>query len=91
MLRFTGEDLELEKQLQEALDTMLSVLQYLNASMHQVRIIGYQVRDALILALLFAFLRFLAMFFRSVSEGGCCSLSRLLVEGGVGWHEVAGC
>ena len=44
MLRFTGEDVELENQLQEALDTMLSVLQYLNASMHQVRIVGYQVR-----------------------------------------------
>lgn len=56
MLRFTGEDMELEKQLQEALDTMLSVLQYLNASMHQVRIIGYQVRDPFILALLFALL-----------------------------------
>ncbi|XP_070213209.1 guanine nucleotide exchange factor DBS-like isoform X2 [Littorina saxatilis] len=41
MLRFTGEDEELELQLQEALDTMLSVLQYLNASMHQVRIVGY--------------------------------------------------
>ncbi|XP_076454206.1 guanine nucleotide exchange factor DBS-like isoform X2 [Babylonia areolata] len=42
MLRFTGEDAQLEVQLQEAVSTMLSVLQYLNASMHQVHIVGYQ-------------------------------------------------
>ncbi|KAK7483851.1 hypothetical protein BaRGS_00024868, partial [Batillaria attramentaria] len=41
MLRFTGDDRELEGQLQEALDCMLSVLQYLNASMHQVHIVGF--------------------------------------------------
>ncbi|KAL8567172.1 hypothetical protein ACOMHN_046582 [Nucella lapillus] len=42
MLRFTGEEGELDGQLQEAVNTMLSVLQYLNASMHQVHITGYQ-------------------------------------------------
>ncbi|XP_041350720.1 guanine nucleotide exchange factor DBS-like isoform X2 [Gigantopelta aegis] len=41
MLRFTGEDRELESQLQEAVDTMLGVLRYLNDSMHQVSIVGY--------------------------------------------------
>ncbi|PVD18636.1 hypothetical protein C0Q70_21186 [Pomacea canaliculata] len=41
MLRFTDDDRELRTQLQEALDTMLSVLRYLNASMHQVHIIGF--------------------------------------------------
>jgi hypothetical protein len=43
MLRFTGDDPEVEQQLTEALNTMLAVLQYLNASMHQVRIVGYNV------------------------------------------------
>ncbi|XP_067669146.1 guanine nucleotide exchange factor DBS-like isoform X1 [Haliotis asinina] len=41
MLRFTGEDQELESQLQGALDTVLSVLRYLNDSMHQVSIVGF--------------------------------------------------
>ncbi|XP_059163634.1 guanine nucleotide exchange factor DBS-like isoform X3 [Physella acuta] len=41
MLRFNGESPELVSALKEALDTMLSVLAYLNDSMHQVAIIGY--------------------------------------------------
>lgn len=44
MLRFNGESPELVSALKEALDTMLSVLAYLNDSMHQVAIIGYEVR-----------------------------------------------
>lgn len=46
MLRFTDDDRELRTQLQEALDTMLSVLRYLNASMHQVHIIGFNVSNS---------------------------------------------
>ncbi|XP_050389701.2 guanine nucleotide exchange factor DBS isoform X1 [Patella vulgata] len=41
MLRFTAENPVLESQIQEALDTMLSVLRYLNDSMHQVSIVDF--------------------------------------------------
>lgn len=45
MLKFTGDSPEMTAALQEALDTMLSVLTYLNDSMHQVSITGYSVSE----------------------------------------------
>lgn len=45
MLRYSGDSPELAVALQEALDTMLSVLAYLNDSMHQVSITGYSVSN----------------------------------------------
>ncbi|KAJ8309753.1 hypothetical protein KUTeg_011618 [Tegillarca granosa] len=41
MLRFTDHDRECETQLQEALDSMLDVVRYVNDSMHQVSIVGF--------------------------------------------------
>ncbi|ESO98746.1 hypothetical protein LOTGIDRAFT_113915, partial [Lottia gigantea] len=41
MLRFSGDDPVLENHIQDALDTMLGVLRYLNDSMHQVSIVGF--------------------------------------------------
>ncbi|CAG5133868.1 unnamed protein product [Candidula unifasciata] len=41
MLKFTSDNPEMTVALQEALDTMLSVLTFLNDSMHQVSITGY--------------------------------------------------
>lgn len=48
MLRYTQDDTGSED-LQEALDTMLSVLKYVNDIMHQVGITGYNVGDTFIL------------------------------------------
>ena len=45
MLKNTGDNPDLTAALKEALDTMLSVLAYLNDSMHQVAISGYTVRQ----------------------------------------------
>lgn len=47
MLKCSGENVELATSLKDAQDTMLSVLAYLNDSMHQVAISGYEVSNIL--------------------------------------------
>ena len=48
MLRFTGDNTLVSKELKAALDTMLGVLKHVNDIMHQVGITGFQVRNMFI-------------------------------------------